>query len=139
MGTLAQDVPPPFDDEPQDQDVPPPFDRQDVPPPFYRQDPPEPQMPGEKLADDKMEYGYHQFTDMILDDFQDRLLRGLDTDADRNAIIGDKYRWPGGVMPYKFDASVDDTMKTRIKDYVEKFNAQMSGCLEIRFVGTFGL
>ena len=35
MGTLAipQDVPPPFDDEPQDQDVPPPFDRQDQPQP----------------------------------------------------------------------------------------------------------
>lgn len=127
---MPQDVPPPFDDELQDQDVPPPFDRQD---------PPEPEMPGEstdELANDNMEYGYHQFTDMILDDPQDRLHRGLDTDADRNAIIGDKYRWPGGVMPYKFDSSVDETMKKRIKDYVGKFNAQMAGCLEIRFVGT---
>ena len=125
MGTLAlpQDVPPPFDDELQNQDVPPPFDRQDPPP--------QPEIPGEELAN--MEYGYHQYTDMILDDVQDRLLRGVDTDEDRNAIIGDKYRWPGGVMPYKFDSSVDGTMKERIKKYVEKFNAQMSGCLEIRY------
>ena len=124
IGTLAvpQDGPPPFDDEPQDQDVPPPFDRQD---------PPQPEIPGEELAN--VEYGYHQYTDMILDDVQDRLLRGIDTDADRNAIIGDKYRWPGGIMPYKFDASVDETMKKRIENYVEKFNAQMSGCLEIRY------
>ena len=58
---------PPFNDEPQDQDVPPPFDRQD---------PPQPEIPGEEFAN--VEYGYHQYTDMILDDVQDRLLRGID-------------------------------------------------------------
>ena len=70
---------------------------------------------------------------MILDDAQYRLHLGIDTEADRNAIIGDQYRWPGGVIPYKFDSSVDEFMKTRIKGYIEKFNAQMNGCLKIRF------
>ena len=121
ISALPQEGPPPFDDPP----VPPPFDRQDLPQP-------EPPMPVE-LAVDEIGFGYHQFTDMILDDAQHRLHLGLDTEADRNAIIGDNYRWPSGVMPYKFDSSVDKTMKKRIKGYVKKFNAQMNGCLKIRF------
>ena len=122
ISALPQEVPPPSDDPP----VPPPFDRQDPPQP-------EPPMPVE-LAADLIEPGYHQFTDMILDEAQVRLHQGLDTEADRNAIIGDNYRWAGGVIPYKFDSSVDETMKGRIKGHVEKFNAQMNGCLKIRYV-----
>ena len=121
ISALPQEVPPPIDDPP-------------VPPPFDCQDPPQPDLPMPiELAAEKVGAGYHQFTDMILEDTQYRLHLGIATDADRNAIIGDEYRWPGGVIPYKFDSSVDETMKTRIKEYVEKFNAQMSGCLKIRF------
>ena len=122
ISALPQKVPPPID-------APPP-----VPPPFDRQDPPlpDPPMPVE-LAAKTIGAGYHQFTDMILDDAQYRLHLGLDTEADRNAIIGDHYRWPEGVIPYEFDSSVDGIMKERIEYYVEKFNAQMNGCLKIRF------
>ena len=121
ISALPQEVPPPIDDPP----VPPPFDRQDPP----RPDPP---MPVE-LAAETVGAGYHQLSDMILDDAQYRLHLGIATDADRNAIIADEYHWPGGVIPYKFDSSVDESMKTRIKGYIEQFNAQMSGCLKIRF------
>ena len=117
LGIFAQ----PFDD-PHDPDVLPSSDSQD---------PPLPEFP--ELSKDDLGHGYYQYADMILDDTQDRLHRGLDTEADRNAVIGDKYRWPGGVIPYKFDDStVNEEMKKRVKGYVAKFNIQASGCLQIR-------
>ena len=33
--------------------------------------------------------GFHQYDDMILDDIQDRLFRNVDSELDRQAIIGD--------------------------------------------------
>ena len=88
-----------------------------------------------ELSKDELGHGYYQYADMILDDVQDRLHRGLDTEADRNAVIGDKYRWPGGVIPYKFDDStVNEEMKKRVKGYVAKFNIQASECLQIRYM-----
>ena len=82
-----------------------------------------------------IEDGFHRYDDMILDDVQDRILRNDDTELDRNAIKGEKYRWPKGVIPYKTDeATVDDYMKEWLKEYAEKFNKQMEGCLTIRWV-----
>ena len=77
--------------------------------------------------------GFHQYDDMILDDVQDRLFRNVDSELDRQAIIGDRYRWPGGIIPYKADeATVDEAMKHNLREYAEKFSKQMEGCLTIR-------
>ena len=77
--------------------------------------------------------GFHQYDDMILDDVQDRLFRNVESELDRQAIIGDKYRWPGGIIPYKVNEStVDESMKNNLKYYAEKFSKQMEGCLTIR-------
>ena len=78
--------------------------------------------------------GFHQYDDMILDDVQDRLFRNVETELDRQAMFGEKYRWPGGLIPYKFDESTgfDETKKNLLRDYAEKFTKQMEGCLTIR-------
>ena len=77
--------------------------------------------------------GFHQYDDMILDDLQERLFRNVDSELERNAIKGEKYRWPGGVIPYKVDEStVDESMKNDLRDYAEIFSKQMEGCLTIR-------
>ena len=81
----------------------------------------------------KIGEGFHQYDDMILDDIQDRLFRNVDSELDRQAIKGEKYRWPGGIIPYKVDNStVDETMKNWLKDYAHKFSQQMEGCITIR-------
>ena len=78
--------------------------------------------------------GFHQYDDMILDDVQDRLFRNVESEADRQAMIGEEYRWPGGLIPYKFDESTgfDETKKNLLRGYAEKFTKQMEGCLTIR-------
>ena len=82
---------------------------------------------------DEIGDGFQQYDDMILDDVQDRLFRNVDSELDRQAIIGDKYRWPGGIIPYKADeATVDEAMKHNLREYAEKFSKQMEGCLTIR-------
>ena len=84
-------------------------------------------------AKDAFGDGFHRYDDMILDDVQDRLLQNKDTELDRNAIKGERYRWPGGIIPYKVDEStVDESMKGWLKGYAEKFSKQMEGCLTIR-------
>ena len=77
--------------------------------------------------------GFHQYGDMILNDVQNWLFRNDFSELDRQAIIGDRYRWPGGIIPYKVDEStVDEYMKGWLKGYAEKFSKQMEGCLTIR-------
>lgn len=77
--------------------------------------------------------GFHQYDDMILDDVQDRLFRNVDSELDRQAIIGDRYRWPGGIIPYKVhEATVDEGMEQHFREHAEKFSKQMEGCLTIR-------
>ena len=77
--------------------------------------------------------GFHQYDDMIVDDVQDRLFRNVESELDRQAIKGERYRWPGGIIPYKVDEStVDESMKNDLKNYAEKFSKQMEGCLTIR-------
>ena len=49
--------------------------------------------------------GFHCNDDMILDDVQDRLIQNVNSELDRNAIKGDRYPWPGGIIPYKVDES----------------------------------
>ena len=84
-------------------------------------------------AQDAFEDGFYRYDDMILDEVQDRLLRNNDNELDRQAINGEKYRWPGGVIPYKTDdATVDEYMKEWLKEHFEKFNKQVEGCLTIR-------
>ena len=87
----------------------------------------------DSLDIDNIEDGFHRYDDMILDEVQDRLLRDSDNELDRQAINGEKYRWPEGVIPYKTDdATVDEYMKEWLKDHFEKFNKQVEGCLTIR-------
>ena len=78
--------------------------------------------------------GFHQYDDMIVDDVQDRLFRNVESELDRQAMFGEKYCWPGGLIPYKFDESTgfDETKKNLLRDYAEKFTKQMEGCLTIR-------
>ena len=78
--------------------------------------------------------GFHLYGDMILDDVQDRLFRNVESELDRQAIKGDRYRWPGGVIPYKFDeaGNFSESKKMYVKEYAERFSKQMEGCLTIR-------
>ena len=71
---------------------------------------------------------------MILDDVQDRLIQNVNSELDRNAIKGDRYRWPGGIIPYKFDeaGNFSESKKMYVKEYAERFSKQMEGCLTIR-------
>ena len=77
--------------------------------------------------------GFHQYGDMILNDVQNRLFRNDFSELDRQAIIGEKYRWPGGIIPFKFqESTVGEAMKDHIREHAEKFSKQMEGCLTIR-------
>ena len=78
----------------------------------------------------------HQVGDMVLDDFQFRMLSGSeDMDSSRNAIAMERYRWTNGEVPYKFDEEVDvvpENVRNQINNIIAEMNSQISGCTYIR-------
>ena len=78
----------------------------------------------------------HQVGDMILDEFQLKMLSGSEgMDSSRNAIALKKYRWTNGEVPYKFDEEVDvvpENIRNQIKSVVAEMNSKISGCTYVR-------
>ena len=75
--------------------------------------------------------------DMILSKTQLNEALGLST---RSGISGAYYRWPDGIIPYKFHpffsrdsykGGPNDADKYTVKKAIQRFNNEMKGCLEI--------
>lgn len=107
-------------------------------PPDARQDPP----PKEYLLEGKAwnepdELGDYHVGDMRLDEHQFKSMYGTEEETtieSRQAILGEKYRWTDGVLPYTFDSGVTEANKEKVRQAVASFNTHLSGCLNIRFV-----
>ena len=71
--------------------------------------------------------------DMILSKNQLNEALGLST---RSGISGAHYRWPNGIIPYKFHPyfsqwGLDDADKGTVQRAIQRFNNEMEGCLQI--------
>ncbi|TRY73693.1 hypothetical protein TCAL_15754 [Tigriopus californicus] len=50
----------------------------------------------------------------------------------RSGIRGDKYRWPGGIIPYRMDGTLTSSERRDVVGSIGRFNKIMAGCLKIR-------
>ena len=74
--------------------------------------------------------GFYRVDDMFLDEAQYKLNFG--TEEERQGIPDKSYRWPNGIVPYKFESSVPRSQKKKIRAAIAVMNKALVNCIEIQ-------
>jgi len=78
--------------------------------------------------------GNYYLDDMILkpEQYQEKFRKG--NRRKRSGIADSEYRWPNGVLPYKFDGDMPDSDREIVRRAVQRFNDDLNGCIQIKEV-----
>ena len=81
---------------------------------------------------ERNEDGLYRVDDMLLDETQYKINFGnFGTEEERQAI-GKSYKWPNGIVPYKFEESVPDSRKKKIRAAIAVMNKAFANCITIK-------
>ena len=81
---------------------------------------------------ERNEDGLYRVDDMLLDETQYKINFGnFGTEEERQAI-GKSYKWPNGIVPYKFEESVPASRKKIIRAAIAVMNKAFANCITIK-------
>jgi len=81
---------------------------------------------------ERNEDGLYRVDDMLLDETQYKINFGnFGTEEERQAA-GKSYKWPNGIVPYKFEESVPDSRKKKIRAAIAVMNKAFANCITIK-------
>ena len=92
------------------------------------------------------EDGFYELDDMVFDQNQLNTINGMPSQyqSSSNSLnegqdsgrSGNQYRWPNGVLPYKFGSEFNIQERKYIKHVLDKMSRQLSPCVTIRYIYT---
>ena len=81
---------------------------------------------------ERNEDGLYRVDDMLLDETQYKINFGnFGTEEERQAA-GKSYKWPNGIVPYKFEESVPASRKKIIRAAIAVMNKAFANCITIK-------
>ena len=77
------------------------------------------------------ENGYYVVDDLRLTEDQFKANFGTEEES-RQALSSQDYRWTNGYVPFKFDSSVSNSVRNKIRHALKQLNAALTNCVRIR-------
>ena len=81
----------------------------------------------DEMMPERNDEGFYRVDDMFLDEAQYKLNFG--TEEERQGILDKSYRWPNGIVPYKFESSVPRSQKKKIRAAIAVMNKALVNCI----------